>query len=142
MKSEETAKASSAPSTTDFAFPSSPSTPPPPPPCPPKAPKGAAELETHCKRYLAGAGGGYRDGAEPKLGLGMRSGIRSALRLPHADERGPSPRPGADAASLRRFLFEPRSLEQQERTRPISTSGAPEFGNQASEIMLHEMLAS
>ncbi|KAI6675885.1 hypothetical protein NL676_036681 [Syzygium grande] len=36
--------------------------------------------------------------------------------------------------------FEPRSLEQQERTRPISTSGAPEFGNQASEIMLHEML--
>ncbi|KAI6700243.1 hypothetical protein NL676_014567 [Syzygium grande] len=70
------------------------------------------------------------------------SGIRSALRLPHADERGPSPRPGADAASLRRFLFEPRSLEQQERTRPISTSGAPEFGNQASEIMLHEALLS
>ncbi|KAI6673190.1 hypothetical protein NL676_001096 [Syzygium grande] len=32
------------------------------------------------------------------------SGIRSALRLPHADERGPSPRPDADAASLRRFL--------------------------------------
>ncbi|KAI6669670.1 hypothetical protein NL676_004555 [Syzygium grande] len=51
----------------------------------------------------------------------------------------PTP-PHSDDFSV--LQFEPRSLEQQEQqegTRPISTSGAPEFGNQASEIMLHEV---
>ncbi|KAI6668100.1 hypothetical protein NL676_032973 [Syzygium grande] len=73
------------------------------------------------------------------------SGIRSALRLAHADERGPSPRLDADAASLRRFLYlavratKLGAAGVAGGTRLISTSGAPEFGNQASEIMLHEV---